>query len=81
MTERYWNEPNFAALPFGFGLQLSSEIQDPMLSQPSLKASETLKVSVSPNTDARKADEVVQLIRQKAGSSSAPCANSKPSAA
>ena len=48
MTERYWNEPNSRCLyPFGFGLSYSSfEIQDLMLSQPSLKASETLKVSV-----------------------------------
>ena len=48
-----------------------------MLSQPSLKASETLKVSVKlRNTGARKADEVVQLyVRQKAGPPPAPCAS------
>lgn len=75
MTERYWNEPNSPLYPFGFGLSYSSfEIQDLMLSQPSLKASETLKVSVKlRNTGARKADEVVQLyVRQKAGSSARP---------
>ena len=46
MTERYWNEPNSPLYPFGFGLSYSNfEIQDLMFSQPSLKASETLKVS------------------------------------
>ncbi|MEO3691995.1 beta-glucosidase BglX [Roseateles paludis] len=75
ITERYWNEPNTPLYPFGFGLSYSSfAIENLALSQPVLKAGETLKLSATlRNTGARKADEVVQLyVRQKAGSAARP---------
>lgn len=75
LNERYWDGTSAPLYPFGYGLSYSSFTMGNLkLTEPSVHAGSTLKVSVDvENTSSRDGDEVVELYtHQRAGSASRP---------
>ncbi len=74
-AERYWNEPNSALYPFGFGMSYAPfRYSNLRVSKARIAPGETLQVQVDvANEGARPADEVAQLyVHQRHGSSARP---------
>ena len=73
--KRYWNEPNSALYPFGYGLSYSSfEFSDLKIENARVAPGEPVSVSVQlRNSGSRRAEDVAQLyIHQRSGSSARP---------
>jgi beta-glucosidase len=71
----YWDESTAPLYPFGYGLSYTNfEFSNLKTSKPSIKKSDSVRVSVDvTNKGGRAGDEVVQLyIHQRAGSASRP---------
>ncbi len=74
-AHRYWDESSLPLFPFGYGLSYTTfTVSDPKASATSVKAGQTMEVSVSvSNTGKVAGDQVVQMYtHQRSGSASRP---------